>query len=108
VGNTAEIFMHYKLMKVAVVVRPERLDPRRFGEMVMRNRRVNARVFTNVEGTEEWLLKDGRYRGSIGANGAEIFRAVSFAFEFTRFVLRNAAACPAVPTLFAVSQGQSA
>ncbi len=29
-------------------------------------------------------------------------------FEFANLILRNAAACPAVPTLFAVSPGRSA
>jgi hypothetical protein len=56
-GEKAEIFVRYKLAKVAVVVRPERLDPQRFGETAMRNRGVNARVFTSVEDAEEWLLK---------------------------------------------------
>jgi hypothetical protein len=56
-GDKAEIFMFYKLIKVAVAVRPERLDPQKFGEMVARNRWVNARVFTNVEDAEKWLLK---------------------------------------------------
>lgn len=57
IGEKAEIFTRYKLIKVAVAVRPERLDPQRFGEMAMRNRRVNARVFTNIEDAEEWLLE---------------------------------------------------
>jgi hypothetical protein len=57
-GDEAEIFMYNKLIKVAVVVRPEILDSRRFGERVMRNRWVNAFVFTNVEDAEEWLLKE--------------------------------------------------
>jgi hypothetical protein len=57
VGERAEIFARCKLIKVAVAVRPERLDPQRFGEMAMRNRGVNARVFTSVEDAEEWLLE---------------------------------------------------
>jgi len=56
-AERAEIFTHYKLIKVAVAVRPERLDPQKFGEMAMRNRGVNARVFTNVEDAEKWLLE---------------------------------------------------
>src|SRR5262245_10164584 len=56
-GEKAEIFMHYKLIKVSIVVRPERLDPHKFGEMVMRNRWVNARVFTSVEDAEKWMLQ---------------------------------------------------
>ena len=55
-GDVAEIFMYYKLIKVAVVSRPEQLDPRRFAEMVARNRWVNARVFTSVEDAEKWLM----------------------------------------------------
>ena len=55
-GDQAEIFMLYKLIKVAVVIRPEQLDPHRFGETVARNRWVNARVFTSVENAVEWLL----------------------------------------------------
>src|SRR5262245_50396920 len=31
-GDVAEIFMFYKLIKVAYVSRPEQLDPKRFGE----------------------------------------------------------------------------
>lgn len=57
-GEKAEIFVHYKMAKVAVIVRPEQLDPQKFGEMTMRNRRVNARVFTNIEDVEEWFLKE--------------------------------------------------
>jgi len=56
-AERAEIFTHYKLIKVAVAVRPERLDPQKFGEMAMRNRGVNARVFINVEDAEKWLLE---------------------------------------------------
>jgi hypothetical protein len=48
--------MYYKLIKVAAVCRPEQLDPQRFGEMVARNRWVNARVFTSVEDAEKWLM----------------------------------------------------
>jgi hypothetical protein len=56
-GDKVEIFMFYKLIKVAVAVRPELLDSRRFGEMVARNRWVNARVFTSAKDAEMWLLK---------------------------------------------------
>jgi|GEM_PF-962829 len=55
-GDVAEIFVYYKLIKVAVACRPEQLDHKRFGEMVARNRWVNARVFTSVEGAEKWLM----------------------------------------------------
>jgi hypothetical protein len=55
-GDVAEIFVYYKLIKVAVVCRPEQLDYQRFGEMVARNRWVNARVFTGLEDAEKWLL----------------------------------------------------
>jgi hypothetical protein len=63
IGDKAEIFMHYKLIKVAIVGRPERLDPRRFGEMVARNRWVNAQVFTSVEDAEKWLKPAARAAG---------------------------------------------
>jgi hypothetical protein len=55
-GDEADIFMYYKLIKVAYVGRPEQLDPKRFGEMVARNRWVNVRVFTSVEDAEKWLM----------------------------------------------------
>jgi hypothetical protein len=55
-GDKSETFMFHNLIKVAAVVRPEQLDPHKFGEIVARNRWVNARVFTNVEDAEEWLL----------------------------------------------------
>jgi hypothetical protein len=45
------------LMKLAIVDRLDRVDPRRFSEMVIRNRWVNARVFTIIEDAEEWLLE---------------------------------------------------
>ena len=56
-GDRAETFMFHKLIKVAVVGRPEQLDYQKFGEKVARNRWVNAYVFTNVEEAKEWLLK---------------------------------------------------
>jgi hypothetical protein len=55
-GDKAEIFVFYKLMKVAIVGRLEQFDYKKFGEMVARNRWVNARIFTNAEEAEEWLL----------------------------------------------------
>lgn len=56
-GDKTQIFMYYKIIKVAVVARPDQIDPKRFGEMVMRNRWVNARIFTNIKDAEEWMLK---------------------------------------------------
>lgn len=55
-GDKAQIFVYYKLIKVAAACRPEQLDPQRFCEMVARNRWVNARVFTSVEDAEKWLM----------------------------------------------------
>jgi hypothetical protein len=55
-GDEAQIFVSCKLMKLAIVGRPEQLESQKFGEMVVRNRWINARVFTNVEDAEEWLL----------------------------------------------------
>ena len=57
-GEEAQIFARYKLIKVAAVVRPDRVDPEGFGEMVARNRGVNGRRFTNVGDAVEWLLKE--------------------------------------------------
>jgi len=57
-GEQAQIFARYNVIKVAAVARPEQIDPERFGEMVARNRRVNGRVFTNAEDAKEWLLKE--------------------------------------------------
>ena len=56
-GDAAQLFLDYKLIKVAAVDTPERVDPQRFAERVIRNRWVNARTFTNVEDAEKWLLK---------------------------------------------------
>jgi hypothetical protein len=56
-GDAGEVFIHYKIIKVAVVAKPEQLDSERFGETVARNRWVNARVFTSVENAEKWMLK---------------------------------------------------
>jgi hypothetical protein len=57
-GEQAQIFARYKVIKTASVTRPERVDPEGFGEMVARNRGVNARGFTNVGDAVEWLLKE--------------------------------------------------
>jgi len=56
--TSARIFAKYKLIKAAFVVRPEQLDSKRIGELAARNRWINARVFTNVEDAEAWLLKE--------------------------------------------------
>ena len=55
-GERAKIFARH-MLKVATVGRPDQLDPRRFGEMVARNRWVNARAFTNAEDAAKWLLE---------------------------------------------------
>jgi len=55
-GDKAETFMFYNLIKIAVVCRQEQLDWQKFGEMVARNRWVNVRVFTSVEDAEKWLM----------------------------------------------------
>ena len=56
-GDAGEVFLDYKLIKVAVLAKPEQLDRERFGEKVARNRWINVRVFTIVEEAEDWLLK---------------------------------------------------
>jgi len=49
--------MFHNLIKVAFVGRTEQLGWQKFGEIVARNRWVNARVFTSVEDADKWLLK---------------------------------------------------
>ena len=56
-GVSAEIFALHKIIKTAFLARPNQLDYKKFSERVMENRWVVARVFTNVETAEEWLLK---------------------------------------------------
>jgi hypothetical protein len=55
--TSARIFAQYKIIKTAYVARPEQVDSKKFGELAARNRWINARVFTNIEDAEEWLLK---------------------------------------------------
>jgi hypothetical protein len=62
-GDEAEIFMVYKLIKVAVVGRPEQFDYKKFGELVARNRWLDARLFTSVEDAEKWLKPAARAAG---------------------------------------------
>jgi len=55
-GEGLEIFSLHGI-KVAIVGRPEQLDPGRFGILVARNRFVNVEAFTDFQAAEEWLLK---------------------------------------------------
>jgi hypothetical protein len=55
-AESARIFARYKLIKAAYLARPEQVDSQKFGEMVARNRWINARIFTNIKNAEEWLL----------------------------------------------------
>jgi hypothetical protein len=57
IGEKAQIFARYMVIKIAVVDRPERIDYEWFAEKVARNRGVNYRGFKNVTDAEEWLLK---------------------------------------------------
>jgi hypothetical protein len=57
-GEHTQILARCSVVKVAVVARPERVDPERFAEMVAQNRGINLRIFTSVEDATEWLLKD--------------------------------------------------
>jgi hypothetical protein len=57
-GEQAQIFARYELAKVAIVARPERVDPEKFADVVARNRGINLDTFTNVEDAEEWMLKE--------------------------------------------------
>jgi hypothetical protein len=56
-GEHSQDFMLYNVFKVAAVCKPEQLDPKRFGEVVARNRGVNVRVFTDEESALAWLLQ---------------------------------------------------
>ena len=56
-AESARIFAQFKIIKTAYVVRPEQVDAQKFGETVALNRWINARVFTNVEDAEKWLLE---------------------------------------------------
>ena len=53
-GDNARIFAQYRLT-VAAVERPERIDPKKFGELVAQNRGVNVRVFSDTQAAKEWL-----------------------------------------------------
>jgi hypothetical protein len=55
-AERSRIFASYCL-KVALIDKPERMDPQNFGELVARNRWVNIRVVTDFQSAEEWLLK---------------------------------------------------
>jgi hypothetical protein len=44
-------------LNLALVVRPELIDPRRFGMMVARNRGLYAELFTSRDEARAWLLK---------------------------------------------------
>jgi hypothetical protein len=56
VGTGLGIFALHGI-KVAVVCRPEQLDPGRLVMLVARNRYVSVEVFTDYHAAEEWLLK---------------------------------------------------
>src|SRR5215831_14974117 len=45
------------VVKVATVDTQEKIDPRRFGELVAQNRGLNLRAFTDYEIAEKWLLE---------------------------------------------------
>ena len=55
-AKRSRIFAFYGL-KVALVDKPERMDPQNFGELVARNQWVNIRVVTDFQEAEEWLLE---------------------------------------------------
>jgi hypothetical protein len=55
--ESARIFAQYKVIKTAYFARPDQVDSKKFGETVVQNRWVNARIFTNVEEAEKWLLE---------------------------------------------------
>jgi hypothetical protein len=55
-GERLSIFARNGI-KVAVVARPEQVDPQKFGILVARNRGVNVDGFSDFQAAEEWLLK---------------------------------------------------
>src|SRR5215510_9661375 len=55
-GERLGIFARNKI-KVAVVSRPEQIDPQKFGVLVAQNRGVSVETFTDFQAAEEWLLK---------------------------------------------------
>lgn len=55
-GERFQIFARYGIT-VAFVCTLEQVDPKRFGELVARNRGVNLRTFTDLRSAEEWLLE---------------------------------------------------
>jgi hypothetical protein len=55
-GKKTLVFAQYRC-KVAAVCKPECHDSNRFLETVALNRWVDLRIFTNLEGAIEWLLK---------------------------------------------------
>ncbi len=56
-GYHAVILMQHRI-KVAFVATPAQIDTERFGELVMKNRGVNARAFTDLPAAQEWLLSE--------------------------------------------------
>ncbi len=55
-GERFVIFARYGI-KIAVVGRPEQLDPDKLAARVARNRGIDAWSFTDFNEAEEWLLK---------------------------------------------------
>ena len=54
-AEESRIFARYGI-KVAIIEKPERIDPRRFFLQAARNRGVNVEAFTDFKSAEEWLL----------------------------------------------------
>jgi hypothetical protein len=46
---------HWRTIPYALVAHPSMVDPRRFGELVARNRGMNGRVFTDRTEAGRWL-----------------------------------------------------
>ncbi len=45
-----------QVARLAAVLRPDQIDPDRFGERVARNRGLDTRVFTDLKEARTWLL----------------------------------------------------
>ncbi|HEV2665708.1 MAG TPA: hypothetical protein VG324_12390 [Blastocatellia bacterium] len=55
-AEESRIFARYR-MKVAVIEKSERMDPRRFFLLAAQNRGVSVEAFTDFQAAQEWLLK---------------------------------------------------
>src|SRR5262249_40441058 len=55
-GTSSQVFAVHRI-KVALVCRPEQIDPKKIGVLVAQNRGVSVDSFTDLCAAEEWLLR---------------------------------------------------